>query len=175
MIMRRLLFSTGNIFLSLILGAIAFGFVFLKYPDTMNQILDAASGMVLALTSHVVHDPGQVAFAEGDHAVAGLPRERAVAAPAVVDGVGARALEVADPFGDLDGRRQADGHVGVVFDAADGVDDGSGGFEGAVDEVFVGQRLDHGGEHRGAVLRAPDEVVIEFPIDVAGHGGSIPA
>ena len=45
MIMRRLLFSTGNIFLSLILGAIAFGFVFLKYPDTMNQILDAASGL----------------------------------------------------------------------------------------------------------------------------------
>jgi hypothetical protein len=44
MIMRRLLFSTGNIFLSLVLGAIAFGFVFLKYPDTMNQILDLASG-----------------------------------------------------------------------------------------------------------------------------------
>ena len=44
MIMRRLLFSTGNIFLSLVLGAIAFGFVFLKYPDTMNQILDWASG-----------------------------------------------------------------------------------------------------------------------------------
>ncbi len=45
MIMRRLLLSTGNIFLSLVLGAIAFGFVFLKYPDTMNQILDAASGL----------------------------------------------------------------------------------------------------------------------------------
>jgi hypothetical protein len=45
MIMRRLLFSTGNIFLSLVLGAIAFGFVFLKYPDTMNQILDLASGL----------------------------------------------------------------------------------------------------------------------------------
>ncbi len=45
MLMRRLLFSTGNIFLSLVLGAIAFGFVFLKYPDTMNQILDAASGL----------------------------------------------------------------------------------------------------------------------------------
>jgi hypothetical protein len=45
MIMRRLLLSTGNIFFSLVLGAIAFGFVFLKYPDTMNQILDAASGL----------------------------------------------------------------------------------------------------------------------------------
>ena len=45
MIMRRLLLSTGNIFLSLVVGAIAFGFVFLKYPDTMNQILDAASGL----------------------------------------------------------------------------------------------------------------------------------
>ncbi len=45
MIMRRLLFSTGNIFLSLVLGAIAFGFVFLKYPDTMNQILDWAGGL----------------------------------------------------------------------------------------------------------------------------------
>ena len=40
MIMRRLLFSTGNVVLSLILGAIAFGYVFLKYPDQMAQILD---------------------------------------------------------------------------------------------------------------------------------------
>ena len=52
MIMRRLLFSTGNIFLSLVLGAIAFGFVFLKYPDTMNQILDWASGFKAWLITH---------------------------------------------------------------------------------------------------------------------------
>ena len=45
MIMRRLAFSTGNIFLSLVLGAVAFGFVFLKYPDTMDQILNGASGL----------------------------------------------------------------------------------------------------------------------------------
>lgn len=44
MIMRRLLFSTGNVVFSLILGAIAFGYVFLKYPDQMAQILDWASG-----------------------------------------------------------------------------------------------------------------------------------
>jgi len=45
MILRRLLFSTGNIFLSLVLGALAFGYVFLQHPDTMNQILDWASGL----------------------------------------------------------------------------------------------------------------------------------
>ena len=44
MIMRRLLFSTGNVVFSLILGAIAFGYVFLKYPDQMAQILDWAGG-----------------------------------------------------------------------------------------------------------------------------------
>lgn len=51
MIMRRLLFSTDNIFLSLILGAIAFGFVFLKYPDQMAQILDWAAGLKAWLIS----------------------------------------------------------------------------------------------------------------------------
>lgn len=45
MIMRRLAFSTSNVLFSLILGAIAFGFVFIKYPDTMAQILDWASGL----------------------------------------------------------------------------------------------------------------------------------
>jgi hypothetical protein len=44
MIMRRLLFSTGNVVFSLILGAISFGYVFIKYPDQMAQILDWASG-----------------------------------------------------------------------------------------------------------------------------------
>jgi hypothetical protein len=51
MILRRLLLSTGNIFLSLVLGAIAFGFVFLKYPDQMAQILDWASGLKAWLVS----------------------------------------------------------------------------------------------------------------------------
>ncbi len=51
MIMRRLVFSTGNVFLSLVLGAIAFGFVFLKYPDYMAQILDWASGLKAWLIS----------------------------------------------------------------------------------------------------------------------------
>ncbi len=51
MIMRRLVFSTGNVFLSLVLGAIAFGFVFLKYPDYMAQILDWASGFKAWLIS----------------------------------------------------------------------------------------------------------------------------
>lgn len=41
----RILLATGNIFVSLVLGAIAFGFVFIKYPDTMAQILDAAAGL----------------------------------------------------------------------------------------------------------------------------------
>ncbi len=45
MIMRRLFISTSNVFFSLILCAIAFGYVFLKYPDTMAQILDWANGL----------------------------------------------------------------------------------------------------------------------------------
>jgi hypothetical protein len=45
MIMRRLFISTSNVFFSLILGAIAFGFVFIKYPDTMAQILDGATSL----------------------------------------------------------------------------------------------------------------------------------
>ena len=44
--MLRILLATGNIFVSLVLGAIAFGFVFIKYPDTMGSILDAAARAV---------------------------------------------------------------------------------------------------------------------------------
>ena len=40
----RILLSTGNILVSLILGALLFGFVFIQYPETMSSILDAASG-----------------------------------------------------------------------------------------------------------------------------------
>lgn len=49
--MLRVLFSTGNIFFSLVLGALAFGFVFIKYPETMSQILDGAAGLKTWLTS----------------------------------------------------------------------------------------------------------------------------
>ncbi|MGH1419482.1 MAG: hypothetical protein ACRBCJ_11545 [Hyphomicrobiaceae bacterium] len=41
--MLRILISTGNIFVSLVLGALAFGFVFIKFPETMSHILDGAS------------------------------------------------------------------------------------------------------------------------------------
>lgn len=41
--MTRILLSTGNIIVSLVLGALLFGFVFLKYPETMSSILDAAA------------------------------------------------------------------------------------------------------------------------------------
>ncbi len=43
--------STGNIFISLVLGALAFGFVFIKFPETMSHILDAASALKAWLTS----------------------------------------------------------------------------------------------------------------------------
>ncbi|MCB1521304.1 MAG: hypothetical protein KDJ37_12115 [Hyphomicrobiaceae bacterium] len=43
--MTRILLSTGNIFVSLILGALLFGFVFLKYPETMSGILDWAASL----------------------------------------------------------------------------------------------------------------------------------
>lgn len=49
--MLRILLATGNIFLSLVLGAIAFGFVFIKYPATMGTILDAAAGLKAWLIS----------------------------------------------------------------------------------------------------------------------------
>ncbi len=49
--MHRFLLSTGNIFVSLVLGAIAFGFVFIKFPSTMDQILNAAGGVKTWLTS----------------------------------------------------------------------------------------------------------------------------
>lgn len=49
--MLRILLATGNIFVSLVLGAIAFGFVFIKYPETMSQILDAAAGLKAWLIS----------------------------------------------------------------------------------------------------------------------------
>lgn len=41
--MTRIFLSTGNIIVSLVLGAILFGFVFIKYPEAMSSILDAAA------------------------------------------------------------------------------------------------------------------------------------
>lgn len=41
--MTRILLSTGNILVSLVLGALLFGFVFIKYPETMSAILDGAA------------------------------------------------------------------------------------------------------------------------------------
>jgi hypothetical protein len=52
--MNRILFSTGNIFTSLVLGALAFGFVFIKFPGAMEQILNVAAGLKLWLTSRGV-------------------------------------------------------------------------------------------------------------------------
>lgn len=49
--MLRIVLATGNIVFSLFLGAIAFGFVFIKYPDTMGSILDAAARLKAWLTS----------------------------------------------------------------------------------------------------------------------------
>lgn len=43
--MRKLFLATSNIFISLVLGAIAFGYVFIKHPDLMSQILDWAAGL----------------------------------------------------------------------------------------------------------------------------------
>lgn len=43
--------STGNIFVSLVLGALAFGFVFLKFPETMSHILDIAANAKAWLTT----------------------------------------------------------------------------------------------------------------------------
>lgn len=49
--MLRILLATGNVFVSLVLGAVAFGFVFIKYPTTMAMILDWASGLKAWITN----------------------------------------------------------------------------------------------------------------------------
>ncbi|MGD9670966.1 MAG: hypothetical protein AB7U75_18295 [Hyphomicrobiaceae bacterium] len=49
--MTRILLSTGNIVVSLVLGAILFGFVFIKYPEAMSSILDAAANLKAWLIS----------------------------------------------------------------------------------------------------------------------------
>jgi hypothetical protein len=52
--MKQILMSTGNVFASLVLGALAFGFVFIKFPGAMEQILNMAAGLKLWLTSRGV-------------------------------------------------------------------------------------------------------------------------
>jgi zinc transporter ZupT len=52
--MKSILFSTGNVVSSLVLGALAFGFVFIKFPGAMEQILNVAAGFKLWLTSRGV-------------------------------------------------------------------------------------------------------------------------
>jgi hypothetical protein len=48
---HRIAFSTGNVFVSLVVGALLFGFVFIKYPQFMASILDAATGLKSWLTN----------------------------------------------------------------------------------------------------------------------------
>jgi zinc transporter ZupT len=52
--MKAILLSTGNVVTSLVLGALAFGFVFIKFPGVMEQILNVAAGFKLWLTSRGV-------------------------------------------------------------------------------------------------------------------------
>jgi hypothetical protein len=52
--MKQVLLSTGNVFVSLVLGALAFGFVFIKFPGLMEQILNLAAELKLWLTSRGV-------------------------------------------------------------------------------------------------------------------------
>lgn len=49
--MTRILLSTGNIVVSLVLGALLFGYVFLKFPEAMSSTLDAASHLKAWLIS----------------------------------------------------------------------------------------------------------------------------
>lgn len=49
--MTRILLSTSNIIVSLVLGALLFGFFFLKYPDTMAALFEAASSFKTWLIS----------------------------------------------------------------------------------------------------------------------------
>lgn len=43
--MRRVLLSAGGVFVALVLGALAFAFVFITYPDTMTMLLDRAGNI----------------------------------------------------------------------------------------------------------------------------------
>lgn len=61
----------------------------------------------------------------------------------------------------------------MVFDAAGGVDHRLGCFEREMDEILVRKRLDLCGQERCARFGALNEVVVEFPIDVAWHGGIV--
>lgn len=49
--MHRIAFSTGNVFFSLVLGALAFGVVFIKFPSTMESILNVAAGFKVWITN----------------------------------------------------------------------------------------------------------------------------
>lgn len=42
--MTRVLFSTGNVLVSLVLGALLFGYLFLRFPETFASLLDWAGG-----------------------------------------------------------------------------------------------------------------------------------
>lgn len=49
--MARILAAAGNIFFSLLLGAIALAFVAVQWPDSMVEILDMATGVKEQLTN----------------------------------------------------------------------------------------------------------------------------
>lgn len=49
--MHRILLSTGNIVVSLVLGAMALAFVGIHYPETLDQIINVAT----SVKGYIVH------------------------------------------------------------------------------------------------------------------------
>ena len=76
------------------------------------------------LVADVFDDPGQVAGAERDHAVAGLPLQNFAAVLELpIRFMGRRAFELADQVADQDGRGDGNNEMDVGFGAVDFVNE----------------------------------------------------
>ena len=114
--------------------------------------------------------PGQIFRAEAHDAVTGLPCERFAVADFVIDEVSACALQLADPFADVERRRHAHGQVYVVLNAAYGVNDHSVGLQRTLPNVAVGPALDCIHQYLRIVLRVSCQMKMNLAENIARPG-----
>jgi hypothetical protein len=97
--------------------------------------------MPLALVLYVIDDPRQIARAETDNAIAGLPVESLVA-EFLIGFVRRRALQLADPFADRQRGRDADAQMHMRLNTADLMAKDSGRVDTAAAKVRMNDGLD---------------------------------
>ena len=123
---------------------------------------------MFALVADVFPDPWQIACAEADDAVAGLPLEDLFEpADFLIHVVRRPTFELSNQLADRDGGWDGDAEVNVGFGAADFVNQDTIGVKQTFLQCAMCEWLDFFVEQREAVFGVPRDVEVDFAVAVA--------